>query len=330
MLRAEGPFRSSFPEEDMYSIDLYHIQAEMHGSEFRLLLDRNIFARVVALAKGATATETHRIPAAIMAFAQCAGIDIDASIALYEGIATQDKNTANEDLMHFRRADHAHPSTFADIALGRASQLRCPTHRAENIPDLEPLRRPLKQYSFVYPLVLKIGLLELQGGPMQHRLLRFLSWSHQNWYLNAAATSLAALCFSHEVPRGILKDLRHQDRSLTLKGMRNCAWDLTYITWWIQLIRRQENTNCLYLLCSCDKALRWVAQRILAKGVFGERNDSELLRELLGNEVLVHYTRLIENRDDPCRAINEIGVEIAAYRRKLIGELEEQLLAAHS
>ena len=74
MLRSENPFCSSFPDEPLYSVMLYQQHKHLHGTETRMLLDRNIYARLLRLAKGHPASGDYRIPAAVMGFAQCAGI----------------------------------------------------------------------------------------------------------------------------------------------------------------------------------------------------------------------------------------------------------------
>jgi hypothetical protein len=48
----------------------------------------------------------------------------------------------------------------------------------------------------------------------------------------------------------MLKGLRAEDRNLALKGLRNCAWDLTYVTWWGELLKKQKSENRLNLAAS--------------------------------------------------------------------------------
>ncbi|MGA1999226.1 MAG: hypothetical protein ABSG52_04485 [Terriglobales bacterium] len=330
MLRAEGPFCTSFPDRDVYSAALYHQESAVHGSRVRMLVDRNIFGRIVALANGTSAKQAHRIPAAIMAFAQCAGIDFEPNLALYEGLATQAKNNAVRDLAMFRAADNLHPSEMADIALGRSLKLRSCLSPTSKTPDLTRLEKPIRQYSVVYPLVLKIGCIELEGGPMAHRMRRFLDWTFDNWYFSAPVLVFAAVCFSATPQRAVLKHLRHSDRSLALKGISNCAWDLTYLTLWLQLLKRQDRENLLYLFCSCDRALRCVAQQLLARPDATEGQIESSLRQLLGAVVYEHYVRLNEQKDDPTRLINQVGIDIGNHKAQIITALEQELRKSSS
>src|ERR1700680_867550 len=164
-----------------------------------------------------------------MAFAQCADMTIEPTLAVHEGVATQVENHANQDLAMFFAADNLHPSEFADITLGRSPKLRSKLHPAEGKTNLIASTQAIRQYSVVYPLVLKIGLIQLEGGSIADRMRRFLDWTHDNWYFSAASTVFAAMCFSAATPRGALKILRDNDRRLALKGLRNAAWDLAYV-----------------------------------------------------------------------------------------------------
>ncbi len=82
---------------------------------------------------------------------------------------------------------------------------------------------------------------------MHERMRRFLDWTFDNWYFSAVATTFAATCFSGAAPKGALKRLRDSDRGRALKGLRNCAWDLTYLIFWVGLLKRQNQENRLYV-----------------------------------------------------------------------------------
>jgi hypothetical protein len=124
ILRAEDIFCTSFPDEDPYSVSLHYLRAEMHGVGTWIVLDRNVFSGIVELAKGQPATHEHqRIAAAVMAFAQCGDINFEPTLAVHEGAESQVGGDAEHDWAMFLAADNVHPSSFADIALGRSSRL---------------------------------------------------------------------------------------------------------------------------------------------------------------------------------------------------------------
>jgi hypothetical protein len=188
--------------------------------------------------------------------------------------------------------------------------------------DIAVLNRRLRLYSFVYPLILKIGLIELEGGPMTQRLVRFLDWAYENWFFSAPVIAFAAICFSPTTPRGILKHLRSSDRCLALKGLRNSAWDLTYVTEWLERLKSQDRCKCLYVLCSCDKTLRTVARCLLSHTETSEESIEPHLRDLLGGSVYEHYTRLIACSENQARATKSPETNLEEHKTGLVAGLE--------
>ena len=331
MLRSENPFCSSFPDEPLYSVMLYHQQKHLHGTETRMLLDRNIYARLLRLAKGHPASDDYRIPAAVMGFAQWAGILLEPNMAIYEGCSTQQGEEPARDIAFFRAFDNLHPSILVDIALGRTKQLSAPLNMQPVMEELRSIGQPLRDFSIVYPLVLKIGLLELGRGRQAERMRHFLEWMHTEWYYSPPVTIFAAMCFSDNAPRGVLKHLRSDDRQRALKGVRNAAWDLAYITYWGQLLKRQDREKCLWIFCSLDKALRRVARSILATdddiGVAVRGSLCELMGEAAGANIYDYYAKLQACLEDPERAINRTrGEERTTHHRKTEASLERALL----
>jgi hypothetical protein len=324
VLRGQDILRTSFPDADVYSVALYYRQAEADGTRAWMLLDRNVFARIVELAKGRPATPDHRVAAAVMAFGQCADMAFEPALAVYEGVATAAQNDAPGDLALFRAADNVHPSEFADIALGKCSRLHTNIVPAKVEPKLISTL-PIQQYSFVYPPVLKMGLIELEGGPMADRMRRFLDWTYATWYMSAPATILAAMCFSGTPPGHAFKNLRQRDRNLALCGLRNCAWDLTYVTWWGDLVRLQSQDNCLRLFCTRDKALGRVAQLMLVEPNSGSEDIEGALRQLLGASVYDHYVDLIARQDHVSRPVNQKGFSGVERGREIVSVLEQEL-----
>jgi hypothetical protein len=325
VLRAGDIFCTSFPDEDPYSVALHYSRAEMDGVGAWIVLDRNVFSRVVDLAKGSPAKgEQQKIAAAVRAFAQCGDINFLPTLAVYEGEASQAASDAANDWAMFLAADNLDPWNFASIALGKSSHL---STKLAPVPDDAILiaSQPTPEFSFLYPLVLNVGLIELQGGAMPDRMRRFLDWSYSNWYLSAAATVFAAMCFSGTPPKRALKDLRNSDRSLALKGLRNAAWDLTYVTCWVQLLKRQNQENRLYMFCTRDKALRRLAHQMLVKPHVADEDIAHELRALLGSEVRDHYLRLVARQGDPAREVNRPEFERVSHGRQIAAGLEQEL-----
>lgn len=331
MLAHERPFCSSFSQEPLYSVLLYHKQRSIHETESRMLLDRNVYSRLVGLARGRPVSAEHRIPAAILAFAQLADIGLEPSLALSEGRPQQTITEVTEELALFRALDNLHPSILVDFALGRLGALPSAVSVQPVTEDLASTDRRVRDFSLVYPLILKVGRIELGGGRQVDRMRQFLDWMHRDWYYSAPATLFAAMCFSGDTPGGALRNLRHQDRGRALQGLRAAAWDLTYVSYWGRMVRQQNQDKCLWLLCSMDKVLRAIAARLLAPD--GDLEDLlcqsliEIMGEAIGQPVFTHYAELKKQMGSPDRSINRTsGESRLAYHREMVDALEAAIL----
>jgi hypothetical protein len=252
---------------------------------------------------------------------------VEPALAVIEGDSSQLADRTAQDLALFYAADNMHPSNFADLAAGRARRLRgAPLRAGDKVNWTAPVK-PIREYSFVYPCVLEMGLIEMAGGPMPERMRQFLDWTYRNWCFSPAATILAGLCFSGSAPKGVMKKLRDVDRSRALKGLRNCAWDLAYVTRWAESVKRQSQETRLHVFCSFDKALCRVARLMFVES---NRSDSEdavadKLRELLGVDTYDYYRRLIKCSGEDDRPANRAGCLRA---RQIVTELERQVVEA--
>ena len=92
-----------------------------------------------------------------------------------------------------------------------------------------------------------------------------------------------------------------------------------------KLLNRQTSANVLYVLCSYDKALRCVAQRLLANPDLPKEDIAKTLRNILGNAVFNHYADLIARKDDPQRAANRSDINAEQHTAQVIASLEQQI-----
>lgn len=333
ILRKESPFCAFTPYEDIYSILLYHKESASCGTQFSMLMDRNVFGRVVDLAKGREASQEHILPAAVMAFAQCAGINLEPNLAVMEGMDSRAQPEYEAlDIAFFRAADNLHAREFADIALGRARKLR--TKLDVGPCELDTHRLLLKPtgYSVHYVLALKMGHLQLAGGTMVRRMSRFLDWMHGHWYWSASATILAALCFSPNPPRSVMKNLFASRRDRALAGLRNAAWDLAYVDLWGKHVLRQGKENMCWLLCSRDTTLRRIAASLHTEDEPGSDEGirerfCDILGSRSGEEIFARYKSIMDRPADPIRPINQRSkAERIKYSRRKVTELETAVL----
>lgn len=256
LLRGQDVFTPSFVTTgtDVYNPLTYAQQQIIAGTKTILLADRNVFTRWLALLKGAVAEPEHRIVAAVMAFAQCAGIVIEPNLALYEAAATAGSNAANEELRQFRIADNLEPECWADVALGQSTKLsftQPPDPPSVQSVDFE---MPLHRWRRNYIIALKLAKLALRGGKAESQMAELLHWMYEDFLIGGPASILAVNYLAPNSDRkGLLKNLWSPDRERAVLGVRNAAWDLTLLSDWISRVQEQERRNELSLLCSLDR-----------------------------------------------------------------------------
>jgi hypothetical protein len=305
LLRASNCFVPSFVGADTYSVEAYILQYMKKQSEITLLFDRNLYSQVVALAKGSQMTEKSRFAAAVMAFASCANLQIEPSIALYEGSASHARRAWKRDLEIFHRADEIHPANWAALALGYAERFdrRIPGKRLRSEPakSFAPTAK-LRFYGFVYPIVLKMDC----------------------WHFSAPATLLAIQALSHDPPKDIFKSIGSKDRKKALAGVKNAAWDLVYITVWYERIKTQIKANEFTILCSRDKVFLKVAELLRSAVLDGTMPPFE--RAGFGSSVLDRYNSYVSDLSNPKRALTPLPVDFENYKKKLVSDLESEFL----
>jgi hypothetical protein len=328
LLRQAQCFSPSFTDIDPYSIETYIVQLARHGIETTFLIDRNIYSQILTLAKGTAITEKTRVAAGIMAFASCANVGLEPSLALYEGSASGARGGWKNDLGLFHRGDDIHPGNWAALAVGDAQRFAgriSPRRlRAEISQRFDPAIK-LKSFEFVYPILLKMALMSRTAASCDSKMIALLEWMYDSWHFSAPATVLGSLVLSQDPPRKVFKNIGSPDRRRALKGVKNAAWDLVYITEWYKKIKAQVSTNKLTVICSRDRMLLRVAE-LLRKSLFEEGETSFLRQAGFGNLVQDKYAFCVSNLENSSRALVPFPDNFQIYRKRLVSKLEVELL----
>jgi hypothetical protein len=121
--------------EDIYCLERY---MRPEGLNHNVLMDNNIFTRVVDLAKGnkipSDQTEAYQLCCAVMCSFILGRFNIEPNIALYERTSKNSHSQAIEDLYYFKVAHHLDPMGYARLALGLTNEFSNEeTHAAKKI-----------------------------------------------------------------------------------------------------------------------------------------------------------------------------------------------------
>lgn len=248
---------------NLHTLILDHFSS---GIETYILPDRNLVTRMAAIAKsGVRANDNgpQLLAANLMALAQILDWQIDPSIAFYELAHSTDNGIAAKELSWFRVADEAQPRAWIDIALGRASALNH-ANPSEN-EDLD-LAKPLDRWKNNYAICLKMAELELSSLSSLERIEGLLNWMNSDFHFGGPAALFAIFYYGPRSNRsGMLKNLRSQCRERAIAGIKNAAWDISYLGEFTSKVRFSKFPEQQYLLATADKSLAEVAKILLPR-----------------------------------------------------------------
>jgi len=330
MLLREDVFTASFPAttEEVYDPCTYLLQKQRFDVETRLLVDRNVVTRWMAISRGQEVQKEHRLAAAALAFAQCSKISVEPNISLYEFARTQGSVAAHEELLLFRRADEVHPGFWAEVALARSDTVPLPVSQPLGPNDLVvDFEMGLRRWNRNYILALQIARLELDAGEAESKMRQLLQWMYDEFLLGGPAIILGAMYLAPGARRrGLFKCLRSPDRSKAVHGIRNAAWDITLVSEFLRATEEQTGAEQLNLLVSFDKAVHRIARGAL-EGM-NPRAKTPLLVKLWGEraglDLAQEVERLYATANAPDRQLNRPAP--ADFIDSLIKSGEERIL----
>lgn len=174
-------------------------------------------------------------------------------------------SAAYQELGWFRVADNGDPHEW--LAAGRGQNDRILTVGTPPVLGGMDLEKPLMRWRRNYIVMLKMAEIELDTRLAAiQKVEALLEWMRDEFILAGPAATLAFLYFApHSPPRkGLLKGLQSADRQVALAGVKNAAWDITYLSDFAQRINgRVEGPPRRYIFSTFDKRLRDIARFVV-------------------------------------------------------------------
>jgi hypothetical protein len=322
--------------DDRYNLREYIVATTGETASLWALLDNNILTRACALAEGQSAVRpdpndrSYRIVAAIMCFFILGGFDLEPSVAIYEKSARSDHQKALDALELFRIADHVHPQAYSDLALGRTNCL--PPDEIDRAREFASAVRPqqvesdftrtIKPWQVQYLALLNAAILQANHSDPLTSALAFLEWMENESFFSITGSLFSLAFLSPNRPARMIKDVSKPDPDKVLTGVRNAAWDLTYVSAWGRRARRAAPRE-LSFLCSNDKIVKTMAKPIF---VTNEQDTDEELTQFLRKywpkdaaakllaAMNIHQTRITSDTGERRKLVearyNEMGAAI--------------------
>jgi hypothetical protein len=123
----------------------------------------------------------------------------------------------------------------------------------------------------------------------------------------------------------ILRNLRALDRNRALQSIQNAVWDIQIIVEWSKRVKKQEEEESFWLLCSRDFALKRIASVLYADDN-PRAKEENLYQFLVGNWGAVDGAKIFQlmdiqkKSDDPIRRVNQ--GKSASYLQEMEQKLE--------
>lgn len=247
------------PEVGLISLKALLYAELIDRSETVVLLDRNIASRMAKIAREGALRPFDgptQIAVDLMALSQSMNLSLEPVIAFRELAHNHGNDSALEELRWFRVADTGQAHAWIDVALGRADALPATAAERESYDLAEPFHR----YRCNYAVLLKAAELELGTKTPRDRMANLCDWMVSDFIIAGPAALYCAMFFSPFASKaGLFKHLRSPNRQRALTGIRNAAWDVTYLS---DLSRRAINESFearRFLLATADQALAEIA-----------------------------------------------------------------------
>ncbi len=286
-LFVKGPL----PPVDKYDLTSYIYASTALKKELCALLDNNLATRVIELATGfempveAEKKPAYLLASAVMGFLIAADFLIDPTMAIYEKASKMGHEAAAAQLFKFRVADHIHPQVWINLALER--KRRIPQEEIElatsyvvnDAPDIEESNfgKRLDIWKLNYYFVLKAASLWREENCDIKAAQSFIEWMETESYFNGIAAIFTLVLFSPNRYGKMIKGIESTSGKKLRDGLRNAAWDLSYIRHWAKNYK-DAGENTFWLLCSNDVALRRIASHIFEDPELGETHLLHILQ----------------------------------------------------
>ena len=333
LVRAAELVYSPLQEFNWSALSTYFQQEHQFGASFHAILDRNVLTQLVQAAKGVRITEpTQKASCALLAFFQVANVLIEPGVGMVEYADSSDSANPADELSYLRAFDNVHPQLVTDLALGRVDRFHpASLDLLPQKPLLYSSGAELNEWRLQYCFALKIAMLERTKASVADKLVSLMEWMWRSFSFGAVALTFAGICFSRKFS-GLLKGIGSSDVEKALKGIRNAAWDLMIVQYFTSHVINRKETDPLYVFCTHDRALRFLAKLIttddgtanhhdnLAQATFGTLTQAEI------EQVHSQYLDLASRTSDPTRDLNRLGATEELLVLKL-HELEAEFKA---
>ncbi len=285
----------AYTPPEVGALDIRSIQFEQtNGCRFVVHADRQLVSRIARISKNRTIKRDNATDCTalhLLAFCQAMGITIDPSISYYELADTVSATNALDELTWFRAGDHGgQADRWIDFALDLIDE---PPFIQQSEGEEIALDVPIHRFRRNYLVMLKAAeLLKTPKTKPKKRFDALLDWAADRLVVAPSALFYANIYLSPKGPKkNAYKGIGSNDFAQIKKGVRNAAWDTTFVGHVIEAVNTSTETDRVlvatadhYLQELCRFAFQLSREEQLEKALrnyWGEHDAADIADQFL-------------------------------------------------
>lgn len=256
---------------DIYDAERYRKENLFEEVNLKTILDNNIFTQILPLVdgrkkEGVALSGEQKLICGIMCFLIYSGIEIIPISAIYERSGHPDYLSKEKQDYLFRVADHIHPQIYADLALGKYSDIpkehflkikKEVDTNPETQKDIKNTRYPSSVdnvYLLIYMNLLKAWLLYKEGITAEEKIKKYLSWHSSHSLADNVSTIFTTIFLSKKRFPKMFKNINSDNPEVIKKNIKNAAWDLYHLSF-LESLHATSGADVIWFFCTRDKLL---------------------------------------------------------------------------
>jgi len=310
-----------FPEGQLsYSI-LKDIQTTKNPVVF---LDRNLLSSILNLARNGSLEDKNeqQLVALLMTWCITNGISISSGPAIVEHANhSKDQRKSQIELQLFKDIFRFYPSMIW-LRLFQGYIDKIPKFTGEvkeyksNIDYTSPPNHVLMHTAEMLHLVY---LLRSKKMTRIERICAFLTWNYDNLLICESTIVYVILLLTNQEGIKAPKNSMSNDINKIIRGCKNQAWDLNYLSEWSTFFYNEDQYPELFLFATNDILLK----RILIETYAGDLNN--LLTILLDNKEFIEVEKIILEKGMRNRTKPNFGINHSRYFYSLIEKEKKKI-----
>ncbi len=240
-----------------------------------VLLDRNLLSSLLNLSRDGFLKDEKEIQiiAILMTWVIMNNFPASAGLALKEYASKfNDEKETQIELREFNNIfDYYSSMTWLRLAEGIIKKIPiCPLPVKPFITELKYSEEDDHFLMHVAEMLHAVYLCRRDDLSVMEKMMDYLEWNYQYLLISESTLSYIAMLFTNQHGIKAPKNSRSNSFNKILKGCRNQAWDLNYLSNWSCFHYKEKEMNDIYLFATNDYLLKRIFINTYADGGVGE------------------------------------------------------------